>query len=50
LKNPGKLRYSSVGIVKGNQIAHFAPPGEMIVSLINNLFKYLKQDQYILLI
>lgn len=48
--NPGKLRSSSVGIVKGSQIAHLAPPGEMVVSLMNDLFKYLKQDQDILLI
>jgi len=48
--NPGKLRSSSVGIVKGSQIAHLAPPGEMVVPLMNDLFKYLKQDQDILLI
>lgn len=48
--NPGKLRSSSVGIVKGSQIAHLAPPGEMVAPLMNDLFKYLKQDQDILLI
>lgn len=48
--NPGKLRSSSVGIVKGSQIAHLAPPGEMVVPLMNDLFKYLKQDQDISLI
>jgi Fic family protein len=48
--NPGKLRSSSVGIVKGSQIAHLAPPGDMVVPLMNDLFKYLKHDQDILLI
>lgn len=48
--NPGKLRTSSVGIVKGSQIAHLAPPGEMVAPLMNDLFNYLKQDHDILLI
>jgi len=48
--NPGKLRSSSVGIIKDSQIAHLAPPSEMVVPLMNDLFKYLKQDQDILLI
>jgi Fic family protein len=29
IENAGKLRSSSVGIVKGNELAHLAPPGEM---------------------
>lgn len=48
--NPGKLRSSSVGIVKGNEIAHLAPPGEMVAPLMNDLFKYLRQDDDLLLI
>jgi Fic family protein len=50
IDNHGKLRSSSVGIVKGSQIAHLAPPGEMVAPLMNGLFNYLKQDHDILLI
>jgi Fic family protein len=50
VENPGKLRASSVGIVKGNEIAHLAPPGEMVAPLMNDLFKYLRQDDDLLLI
>jgi Fic family protein len=50
IDNPGKLRSSSVGIVKGSQIAHIAPPGKMVEPLMNVLFNYLKQDHDILLI
>lgn len=48
--NPGKLRTSSVGIVKGNKIAHIAPPGEMVQSLIKDLFGYLKNNDDLFLI
>ncbi len=50
IDNPGKLRTSSVGIVKGNDIAHIAPPGEMVFSLMKDLFDYLKNDDDITLI
>lgn len=50
IENPGKLRKTSVGIVKGSDIAHVAPPGEMVYSLMNNLFKYLKYDDDLVLI
>jgi Fic family protein len=48
--NPGKLRSSSVGIVKGSQIAHLAPPGEMVSPLMKELFNYLKNDDDLLLL
>lgn len=48
--NPGKLRTSSVGIVKGSQIAHLAPPGEMVSPLMKDLFNYLKNDDDLLLL
>lgn len=48
--NPGKLRSSSVGIVKGSQIAHLAPPGEMVSPLMKDLFNYLKNDNDLLLL
>lgn len=50
ITNAGKLRTSSVGIVKGNELAHLAPPGEMVKPLINNLFNYLKKDDDLLII
>jgi len=50
IDNPGQLRKTSVGIVKGENIAHLAPPGKMVYSLINDLFDYLKNDKDLLLI
>lgn len=49
VNNPGKLRTSSVGIVNGSEIAHLAPPGEMVNPLMKNLFNYLKNDDDLLL-
>lgn len=46
----GKLRRTSVGIVKGNEIAHIAPPGELVQPLMIDLFKYLKDDEDLLLL
>ncbi|MDA3883717.1 MAG: Fic family protein [Bacteroidales bacterium] len=48
--NPGKLRNTSVGIVKGDEIAHIAPPSQMIPSLLNDLFDYIENDSDLLLI
>lgn len=47
---PGQLRTTSVGIVKGDIVAHLAPPGDMVYSLINDLFDYLKNDDDINLV
>lgn len=47
---PGKLRTTSVGIVKGSALAHVAPPGGMVQALMNDLFGYLKNDYDLLLI
>lgn len=47
---PGKLRTTAVGILKGNQVAHVAPPGDIVTALMNGLFAYLKNDDDILLI
>ena len=47
---PGKLRATSVGIIKGSQTAHIAPPGSMVYPLLSELFDYLKEDEEILLI
>lgn len=47
---PGQLRISNVGIVKGDQIAHLAPPSERIKPLIIDLLKYAKSDKDLMLI
>ncbi len=40
---PGVLRTKSVGIVKGSEVAHLAPPYENLPYLMKNLFNYLKK-------
>lgn len=50
IDNAGKLRTSSVGIVKGKELAHLAPPGKIVKPLMNDLFGYLKKDSDLLLI
>lgn len=50
VNNPGQIRKSSVGIVKGEDIAHIAPNGEMVYPLLKSLFDYLKNDNDLLLI
>lgn len=50
LDSPGQLRKTSVGIVKGENVAHIAPPGDMVYPLMKDLFKYLKSDSNLLLI
>lgn len=50
VNNAGQLRRTSVGIVKGGDIAHVAPPGDLIVPLMNDLFDYLKREDDLLII
>jgi Fic family protein len=50
VKKPGYLRKTSVGIIKGDDITHIAPPGEMVYPLLKDLFEYLKNDNDLLLI
>ena len=50
IKNAGKYRNQPVGIVKGNNIEHLAPPFENVPYLMNDLFEYLKDDQELTLI
>jgi len=47
---PGKLRTGQVGIVKGSEVAHLAPPGELVKALLNDLFDYLENDDDLILI
>lgn len=46
----GKYRTSGVGIVSGNQMAHMAPPSEIVPYLMNDLFDFLKESNEIALI
>lgn len=50
VESAGRLRRKSVGIVKGSEIAHIAPPSEMLTPLMNDLFDYLKNDDDLVLI
>jgi Fic family protein len=42
IQNAGKLRTGSVGIVKGNNVEHLAPPAHLVPAQIDNLLRYLK--------
>lgn len=50
VENAGNLRSRSVGIMKGEQLAHVAPSGTLVKSLLNDLFDYLSYEDEILLI
>jgi Fic family protein len=50
IESPGELRSKSVGIMRGSEIAHIAPKGDIVKPLMNDLFRYLKNDEDILLI
>jgi Fic family protein len=50
IESAGRLRTKSVGIVKGSEVAHIAPPGEMLRPLMNDLFDYLKNDDDLVLL
>ena len=40
----GKIRTTSVGIIKGTKLAHLAPSAKMVRPLLNDLFEYLKSN------
>ena len=48
IKNAGQYRNSGVGIVKGSQIAHLAPPASNVSFLMNDLFNYIKKTKKVL--
>jgi len=50
IPDAGKLRSKTVGIVKGSEITHIAPPAEMVKPLMNDLFDYIKKDKDIILL
>lgn len=47
---PGEFRRKGVGIVKGDQVQHLAPPHHNVRALMLDLFKYLKECNEIALI
>ena len=47
---PGKYRTAGVGIVKGRQVKHLAPPSSNVNYLMKDLFRYLKNSQEIALV
>lgn len=50
IESPGKYRKQSVGIAKGKQIKHIAPPHKNLPFLMKDLFLYLKHPDEIALI
>jgi Fic family protein len=50
IKNAGQYRRSGVGIVKGSQLAHVAPPSGNVSFLMKDLFEYVKNNEAPLLI
>jgi Fic family protein len=45
IDNPGTIRTKSVGIARGTTVTHVAPPGNIVKSLVKNLFDFLKRDK-----
>lgn len=50
VNEPGKYRREGVGVVKGEQIEHLAPPFENVPYLMKDLFAYLQKSEEIALI
>lgn len=48
--DPGKFRTAGVGIVKGDQLTHMAPPASRVRDLMQDLFKYLKNEDELILV
>lgn len=45
IANPGKYRTEQIGIIKGQQITHLAPPAWNVDNLMKGLFNYLKKGE-----
>jgi len=50
IENPGKFRGRNVGILQGSEVGHLAPPPGNVPSLMNDLFKYLKSTDELIII
>ncbi|PQJ29123.1 Fic family protein [Rubritalea profundi] len=45
----GRWRSGNVGVMKGDEISHMAPPAERVPYLMDDLFKFLKTDTHALI-
>ncbi len=50
IEDAGKIRTKSVGILKGAAVTHIAPPGNIVKSLVKDLFDYLKKNTDLIII
>lgn len=50
IEKSGKYRSQGVGIFQGAKVAHIAPPAKNVLYLMDNLFKYLKNEDELTLI
>ncbi|TVQ42225.1 MAG: Fic family protein [Saprospirales bacterium] len=50
VEDPGRYRTKNVGVYKGEEIAHMAPPAWNVSNLMSNLFTYLKKSEDSLII
>ncbi|MBI6118385.1 Fic family protein, partial [Salegentibacter maritimus] len=50
IEDAGKYRKQGVGIMKGSEVEHFAPPHQNVPFLMKDLFDYLKKSEEIELI
>jgi len=50
IEDAGQFRRTAVGIIKGNNITHVAPPADIVYALMKDLVDYLKNDNEIILI
>ncbi len=50
ITNAGQYRKSGVGIIKGSQVAHIAPPAGNVRLLMKDLFAYIKKSDELVLI
>ena len=50
VNNAGELRTTAVGIAKGDEVAHIAPPAHLIEGQLKSLLNYVKHDEDLLLI
>jgi Fic family protein len=45
VKTAGQWRRTAVGIMKGREVTHIAPPSDMVPALMKDLFDYVKNDK-----
>ncbi|MEM1218509.1 MAG: Fic family protein [Bacteroidota bacterium] len=45
VERPGSFRRQAVGIFKGNQVAHLAPPADRLDTILQDLFSYIEKGE-----